>query len=464
VRTLGVRDGVYRQAIRARQRVPIGWRVVRSSQAALMERARASFAGVGKDARRRRIPITMRVFGSAGAPLKLVASAADHEVTLRSESPLSAARAQAIDSGRLREQLGRLGESPFVLAELDAHGLGDGLFLPVRELNHLRQRAVEELTVRCDWVREAERAERVARIRSAIEQVGAAPGDASGRPRLVAEVWPVADADAAIAAGADEVVLDPFLRHPFPPVTSVGALIERASARGVAVRLRLPTIVRPSERARLDKWLALGTPLLTGHLGLLAELAAAGRDVAADYAANCFNAHTAAALFDLGASRVTPSVELTVDELSSLVAPWRGVGFEAFVFGRPEGMTLEHCVLSAAFDRTPTHCRDLCTKTHPDTRLTDPAGYVFPVATDYACRNRLLHSRPVDGTEFLPRLVAAGFGVFRTVFNVPGDDVARTVSAYRHSLDSVAAGRPPGRGARDVVPDGFTRGHFARAV
>ena len=33
---------------------------------------------------------------------------------------------------------------------------------------------------------------------------------------------------------------------------------------------------------------------------------------------------------------------LTVDELAAVTAPWEGVGFEVVVFGRPEGMTLEH--------------------------------------------------------------------------------------------------------------------------
>ena len=57
-------------------------------------------------------------------------------------------------------------------------------------------------------------------------------------------------------------------------------------------------------------------------------------------------------------------------------------------------MTIEHCVLSAAFDRQPTTCRDLCVKKHPVVSLSDPAGYTFPVATDSDCRNRLLHSSP----------------------------------------------------------------------
>jgi putative protease len=223
-------------------------------------------------------------------------------------------------------------------------------------------------------------------------------------------------------------------------------------------------VVRPAERKKLEKWLALGTPLLSGHLGLLAELAAAGRDVHADYATNVFNVATARELFALGARGIAPSVELTADEIADVVAPWGGAGFEVFLHGRPEGMTLEHCVLSAAFDRTPTHCRDLCTQRHTDTRLTDPAGYEFPVATDYACRNRLLHSRPVDGSEFLPRLWQMGLRRYRLVFNVPGDAVAERVAAYREAVDAVPRGAAPSRRPREVLGNAITRGHFARAV
>ncbi len=161
----------------------------------------------------------------------------------------------------------------------------------------------------------------------------------------------------------------------------------------------------------MDKWLALGTPILSGHAGIAVELARGGRDVVADYAVNCFNQHTASALFARGIRRIVPSIELTTRELEQLVAPWDGNGFDVFLYGRPEGMTIEHCVLSAAFDRAPTTCRDLCVKKHPNVAVTDPAGYTFAVATDSACRNRLLHSRPVEGSEFVTRLWGAGIRV-----------------------------------------------------
>ncbi|MDE3128828.1 MAG: U32 family peptidase, partial [Gemmatimonadota bacterium] len=237
------------------------------------------------------------------------------------------------------------------------------------------------------------------------------------------------------------------------------------AGRGVALRLRTPTVVRPEERRAVQKWLDLGLPLLSGHLGLVAERSRAGTDIAADYAANVMNQHTAAEVVRLGARRLTCSVELTADEIADLVAPWGGAGFEVFLYGRPEGMTIEHCVLSAAFEREPTTCRDLCVQKHPNVQLTDPTGYTFPVATDAACRNRLLHSRPIEGSEFLPRLWEAGIRQYRAVFNVPGDPVAEIVAGYRQALEALAAGATPRRSAvRDLVGSAFTRGHFARAV
>jgi len=282
---------------------------------------------------------------------------------------------------------------------------------------------------------------------------------------LAAEVFTVEDARLAADAGATEICFDPFLRHPMPPVSRVRSLASELATRGITLRLRTPTIVRPEERRSVDKWLAAGLPILSGHIGLVAELAAAGRDVVADYAVNCFNQHTAAELLRLGARRVTLSLELTADEMIAVAAPFAHRPFEVFAYGRPEGMTIEHCVLSAAFDRQPTTCRDLCVRDHTNVELTDPTGYVFPVATDSACRNRLLHSRPVDGSEYLGRLWGAGIRGFRAVFNVPGEPVASVVSAFRHELQALSQGaRLDLAAVRAAVGPRFTRGHFARAV
>ena len=465
VRTLG-RDGeTVRQSLPSRVRVPKGWRVFRTAQPTLNARARASFEGVTAPAATRAVRLDITAAGRAGEPLTLAFAAGGSKVQQVSAVALTPASKRALDLSQLREQLGRLGGTPFALGTIDASALADGLFLPVSELNAMRQRAVAELTpaLAGTWERAAEsRRERVAR---GVRELAVPQRPAETRAILAAHVWTVADARTAAEAGATEIVLDPFLRHPMPPVSRVQALAAELAARAIALRLRLPTIVRPEERRTLDKWLALDLPLLTGHAGLVAELGAESRDVVADYAINVFNQHTAAEFFARGARRLVLSVELTEQEIAGVSAPWHGAGFDVVAYGRPEGMTLEHCVLSAAFDRVVTTCRDLCVQKHPQVELTDPAGYTFPVATDTHCRNRLLHSRPIEASEFLPKLWRHGIRGYRLLFNVPGDPIADIVRRWRTAIDALAHGAAPDLVAiRTLVGSEFTRGHFVRAV
>ncbi len=488
VRTLFVRHGMHRQTFTARVRVDAGWRVVRTSDATLLTDARATFEQVAVPDRTGLVRLDMRAFGQPGGPLKLVVTDGAQTVTVRSEVPLAVASKRALDLAQLREQLGRLGETTYVLGAVNSDGLAEGCFLPVSALNRLRQDAVSQLMETRAWERSSEVAEREEQLRAAIgdlswlsssteresaeathmltplvSPLGASPGVSPFR--LAASVFSLDDARTAADAGATEVVLDLFLRHPTPPVTRVRALHDELRSRGITLRLRTPTIVRPEDRKRLNKWLELGTPIFTGHLGLLAELSAAGRDVVGDYALNVFNPHTADIHFALGAKRLTTSVELTTEEIGTLVQPWAGQGFDVFVWGRPEGMTIEHCVLSAAFDREPTTCRDLCVQKHTNVTLTDPTGYEFPLATDSDCRNRLLHSRPIDASEFVPMLWAHGIRGYQLVFNMPGDPVAQVTAAYRGIIESLSHGSAAEVStARTLVRTAFTRGHFARAV
>jgi len=509
VRTLSSGPSTTRQALQTRMHIAAGWRVVRTSEAALLERARTSYSSLPTEIRAKKVRLDARVFGGAGTPLKAVFTSDGESVTVRSEITFSPATKRPLDVPALREHFGKLGDTPFVLGNVDIGGLSTGLFLPVSELNHVRQAAVEELMMRRDWARQAILAERHASIEAAVNghperplshperplshperplshpersegtlsdqgSSHASPGErflVARAPRddaafvLSASVYRIEDAETAAEAGATEICFDPFLRHPMPPVARIRALESKLSDRGVSLRLRTPTIVRPDDRRGIKKWLDLGLPIQTGHLGLVHELSSAGSDVVADYAVNVFNQHSAAEVFRLGAKRIIASVELTTDELSQLVAPWDGRGFEVFVYGRTEGMTIEHCVLSAAFDREPTTCRDLCVQKHTNVEITDPTGYTFPVATDSACRNRLLHSRPIDGSEFLPRLWTLGIRAYQLVFNVLGDDIRGVVGGYRTILDELERGvRPDTDSIRQILGTRFTRGHFARAV
>jgi putative protease len=416
-----------------------------------------------------RIAINAAVSGHEGEPLRIVFRTDAEEVHATSGIALQSARAHALDDARLREQLGRLGGSPFVLAALDRSKLADGLFVPVSELNRLRQGAVQDLVLGISRRAARNSSTRYREVASAVSVHETAPApsgaDVPAAFNLIAEVCTTEQAATAADAGATEIVLDPFLRHPLPPLSRVTGLGLELQKANIPFRVRTPTIVRPEDRPALTRWLKAELPILTGHLGLMAQLAREGRDVTADYATNCFNQHTAAALFRLGARAIVLSVELTCAEIAAVVRPWGGAGFIVLAYGRPEGMTIEHCVLSAAFDRVPTTCRDLCVSRHPVVELIDSSGYAFPVATDSDCRNRLLHSRPVDASDFLPGLWSAGIRQFKVLLNLPADPVSDLVSAYRGQLASVASGATVDAARiRAILAGVFTRGHYSRAV
>jgi hypothetical protein len=71
--------------------VPAGWVVVRSSHAALLERARASYAAVERQGPVPRTQLDCVVTGREGAPLRLTCTADGESAALESSIPLSAA-------------------------------------------------------------------------------------------------------------------------------------------------------------------------------------------------------------------------------------------------------------------------------------------------------------------------------------------------------------------------------------
>jgi putative protease len=85
------------------------------------------------------------VHGVAGKPLTLIAHDEFGNVArFESSMPLARADKQPLTEKKLREQLARLGGTPFKLGELKNVLAGDVL-LPVSELNRLRREIVGEL-------------------------------------------------------------------------------------------------------------------------------------------------------------------------------------------------------------------------------------------------------------------------------------------------------------------------------
>src|SRR5690242_9836152 len=124
-------------------RVAPGQRVWLNSDPTL---ARRTESLLSHDEPEGRIPLTLKVSGGEGTPLRLQASARGHESSASSQTPLTASRGKGLDEALLKDKLGAFGGTPFTLARLDFAELTPGLHLPVSELKALRRDLVAGLT------------------------------------------------------------------------------------------------------------------------------------------------------------------------------------------------------------------------------------------------------------------------------------------------------------------------------
>ena len=123
-------------------RIKAGDFVWKTDDPELNRELRKTFEG---EAVRFQRPIRAEVHGHAGSPLTLIlADAEGHAAKVQSAVPLAVAEKRPLAAEFLRDQLGRLGGTPFRLGDLANHLEGE-VILPMSELNRLRRDAAAQL-------------------------------------------------------------------------------------------------------------------------------------------------------------------------------------------------------------------------------------------------------------------------------------------------------------------------------
>jgi putative protease len=263
-------------------------------------------------------PLQVRVSAQEGAPLVAVWSLVDHPqvaVTVTSPEALAAAQNCALDAAALRSQFERLGNTPYVLVDLQVEVQGRP-FAPASLLNNLRRQAVDALA------------------------------DLQGRPRAVALYDPLAALDAAwsVAATYPEPHPEPpavpqlhlLVRTPqqldaaldLRPATitldyldlyGLRPAVDAVRAAGIPPRVASPRILKPDEQRMVGFLLRLDCAILVRSAGLLHVLA--GQDhppLIGDFSLNAANALTAAHFLQLGLARLAPTHDLNAAQVTAL--------------------------------------------------------------------------------------------------------------------------------------------------
>jgi putative protease len=392
--------------------------------------------------------LSLEIAGEFGQPFRLVArTERGREARVQGDTTVQPAQSQATSHAELFDKLGRLGDSPFVLDGLQV-SLPSGAWLPVSALNRARRALVSALCEpRPGPLFTAE--ERPVRVAS-LESLGPPPP-----PGLFALCRNRAQADAALAAGADGVYLD------FLELTGTGAALRALRAAGANVGVAPPRIRKPGEE-KIDRYLEglLPDAVLVRSLGALFELGAASHVLRiGDFSLNVSNRLTALEVLSRGLSAFTPSFDLDSPRLLSLLSESLAPFAEVVLHHPMPLFHMEHCVIAALLSDGRDHltCGRPCERHRLS--LRDRANMDHPVEADVGCRNTVFHASAQSAAELVPALQRAGVRRFRVeLVRESAEEAARIVGSYKELLAGRTSGREIFRNLRASGGYGVVRG------
>lgn len=380
----------------------------------------------------RPMPLHAVVTAAEGKALRMALSDdAGHSVEVASDQPLERARSRSATAELLREQLGRLGGTPFALATLEYKCHGE-LMIPKSLLNDLRRRGVEQLLA----LRHAGSRHAVAE-RSALEiqlREFSPPKERQGPPRLHLLARTMEQVEATLATG-HEVCLD--LASP----TEMEAAAGMARALGQPFHCATLRIYKPGELSRLDRLLELRpSGVLVRNVAALAHLRgmSPGTPLVADFPLNVSNTLALAQLAAWGVRRVTPSCDLDAARLMAL-ARRAGAFLEVPLYRHLPMFHMEHCPREAFL-----HCegdrKGSCRAGR--LRLRDRLNVEHDVTADSACRTTVWHGEAAKADELIGEFLDAGVRDFRIEFlNETAAEIRRTITHYERLVQIDRFGR-----------------------
>ncbi len=407
-------------------------------------------------------PLTLHFVGTVGKlPRLTVTDEQGHRVTVTGDTPLAPARNRALDEAALRDQLGKLGGTPYHLAQLTSELSGAG-FMPLSALNALRREAIDQLQSAAQQAPVRRQTPRLGKVSSGpgLPLVSQGPITA---PRLHLLVRTPEQLEAAVDLRPDSITLDYLELYGLKPS------VEKVQEAGLRVRVASPRILKPTEQNIQKFLLSLGAELLVRSGGLLEGLQGTEHPaLTGDFSLNAANALSARALLALGLGQITPSHDLNAQQIADLAALIGPDKLEVIAYGHLPVFHTEHCVfcrfLSDGTDYT--NCGHPC-ESHT-LALRDHQGQLHPVMADVGCRNTVFEGRAQTAAAHLPAWRAAGLRDFRLEFvHETGAEVREVVQAHREYLagnlsaaglsQHLSATAPTTQGSL-FVPEGFGAG------
>jgi U32 family peptidase len=363
-------------------------------------------------------------------------------------------------------QFGRLGGTPFCLGEVKVNG-GTGMefpavMIPTSVLNDLRRRAVTDLMrLRTQESAHAIRdGDALVSMREATAAI--VPPSQCVAPQLHVLARSMEQLQAIADFSPIHGLSRPTAYCEFEDVRKYPDAVRLARQAGVEIALVTVRIIKPTERGLL-RAVAAAKPdaVLVRNLAGLCCLKAEFPELPliGDYSLNVANELTAAIFAREGMARLTPSYDLTWQQLSRMLERFSPAWFEMVIHQQMPMFHMEHCVFAHALSNGKDYhdCGRPCESHRVD--LRDRAGAGHPLIADVGCRNTVYNATPQSAAEFVPRMLALGIRHFRIeLLRQTAPETRQLLEQYAGVLAGVDQGRATFRRLGVLNQLGVTRG------